>query len=343
MCISLYDSSNCTIIENRIVGNGLEGNNLIVLNGCSECIIENNSVLTACYEGIGLYSSNNNQIRNNQIDGDGHAVYLQSSSGNVIFNNSISDGGSFGIKIAGSSGNVISSNTVSDCWNGIEFEGGTGNIIFGNNFERNWNQVYGSFAGNSFNKSSEGNYYSDYKGKDANQDGIGDTPYVSEYFPNSFANVDYYPLAGRYYNFAVSTLTAGLQTLTVVSNSTVTDFADYYVPTNDSVQSDQLLQLFLEFSVAGQNGTTGFCRLQIPKAVTNSSLYMVFVDYKQVKATQLPNSNDVTEYLYFTYIHSTHQVWVFVPEFPSYLILPLFFITTLLAVTLYRKRRTKCL
>jgi hypothetical protein len=32
---------------------------------------------------------------------------------------------------------------------------------------------------------------------------------------------------------------------------------------------------------------------------------------------------------------------IVVPEFPTYLILPLFFITTLLGVTVYRKRLAK--
>ena len=313
MCISLNNSNNCTITGNRIVGMGLEGNNLIVLSGCSGCIIENNSVLTACYEGIGLYSSSNNQIRNNQIDGDGHAVYLQSAHGNVI-----------------------SSNTVSDCWNGIEFEGGTGNTIFGNNFERNWNQVYGSFAGNSFNESSEGNYYSDYKGKDVNQDGIGDTPYVSEYFPNSFANVDYYPLVGRFHNFAVSTLAGGLQTLTVISNSTVSTLSlDYSVPTSNDIQSDQP---FIRFLVTGEDGTVGFSRVMIPRVVMNSSSYIVFVGNRQVNVMELPNSNNFYACLYFTYVHSTHQILVFIPEFTSLLVLPLFTIVTLLAAIFYKKK-----
>jgi hypothetical protein len=38
---------------------------------------------------------------------------------------------------------------------------------------------------------SGGNYWSDYTGKDENNDGIGDTPYiVSQYYNNT----DYYPL-----------------------------------------------------------------------------------------------------------------------------------------------------
>jgi parallel beta-helix repeat protein len=337
MCINLYNSSNCTITGNTVVGNGLEGNNLIVLNGCSECIIENNSVLTACYEGIGLYSSSNNQIRNNQIDGDGHAVYLQSAHGNVIFNNSISDGGSFGIKLSGSSGNVIYSNTVSDCWNGIEFEGGTGNTVFGNNFERNWNQVYGSFAGNSFNESSEGNYWSDYNGTDNNQDGIGDTLYII-----GENNADCYPLMGVFHSFNVyDSLTGQSELEIVISNSTIGDVALSVVIISFP---GPLCYLHLT-GVAGQEGTTGFCRITFPNIMMNSSSYPIregnYPNSSQL-SSKILMSNGTHTTLYFTYVHPVPDLTIDVlPEFPSFLILQLFFLTTLFAVIVYRKRLVK--
>jgi len=44
-------------------------------------------------------------------------------------------------------------------------------------------------------------------------------------------------------------------------------------------------------------------------------------------------------WIYFEYEHTTREI-VIVPEFPSFLILPLFIITTLLAVIVYRRKRT---
>ena len=49
-------------------------------------------------------------------------------------------------------------------------------------------------------------------------------------------------------------------------------------------------------------------------------------------------------YLYFTYNHSTKIVEIqgtqVIPEFPSFLILPLFMIATLLAVVVYRRKHS---
>jgi hypothetical protein len=48
--------------------------------------------------------------------------------------------------------------------------------------------------------------------------------------------------------------------------------------------------------------------------------------------------------LYFTHSHSTHNIKIkgttVIPEFPSFIILPLFMIATLLAVIVYRRKHT---
>jgi len=56
-------------------------------------------------------------------------------------------------------------------------------------------------------------------------------------------------------------------------------------------------------------------------------------------------SDENHSYLYFTYNHSTKTVHVqgtsVIPEFPSFLVLPLFMIATLLAVIAYRRRKVR--
>jgi hypothetical protein len=110
-----------------------------------------------------------------------------------------------------------------------------------------------------------------------------------------------------------------------VCNSTISDF--------------QFNGTAIAFNVTGENGTTGFCRISIPTALISGTL-TVFVNGTEVPYKLLPESNSTNSYLYFTYSHSTEQIFI-VPEFPSFLMLPLFMIATLLAVMVYKKRGVK--
>jgi hypothetical protein len=47
--------------------------------------------------------------------------------------------------------------------------------------------------------------------------------------------------------------------------------------------------------------------------------------------------NSTHRWIYFNYEHSKLEI-IMIPEFPSFLILPLFMIATLLAVTVYKKK-----
>lgn len=98
------------------------------------------------------------------------------------------------------SANMVINNTVehtSDC--GIEVDArsgavGDGNWIYHNNIiENNYCQAMDNGDNTRWDHSGEGNYWSDYTGKDENHDGIGDTPYRIP--PNG---VDNYPLIMPY-------------------------------------------------------------------------------------------------------------------------------------------------
>jgi parallel beta-helix repeat protein len=176
-----------------------------------------------------------------------------------------------------------------------------------------------------------GNYWSDYNGVDSNYDGICDFPYII-----NANNIDYYPLMGMYSSFNTSyDYEVGF-----VSNSSIANF-DFSL-LNPS-------QVSLSFNVTGAIETRGFCRICIPKALINGSYVVKFngevitnTTYPQVR--ELPCSNETYEYLYINYTHSKHRIEVggttTIPEFPSFLILPLFIIATLLAVIVYRRKHT---
>jgi parallel beta-helix repeat protein len=119
-------------------------------------------------------------------------------SGNVISNNSkhgISTFDSAQIQIYG---NTLSENNVAVRFTHLE----NGNV-YGNNFINNANQTLvdpesksgGSFGWSTikWNNKRLGNFWSDYKGADANKDNIGDTPYIIDE-----NNQDNYPLITPY-------------------------------------------------------------------------------------------------------------------------------------------------
>ncbi len=164
--------------------------------------------------------------------------------------------------------------------------------------------------------STGGNFWSDYNGTDTNNDGLGETPY--NVGPYIIGNLDHYPLMGTFNSFN-ATSQYSVQT---VCNSTISDF--------------QFNGTAISFNATGENGTTGFCRICIPTTLINGTL-RVFVNETEVPYTLLPESNSTQSYVYFTYHHSTQQV-IITPEFQPLLILPLFCITTILAVIVHKRK-----
>jgi hypothetical protein len=160
-------------------------------------------------------------------------------------------------------------------------------------------------------------------------DGIGDTIYLID-----GTNKDHYPLIGTVQSYNVPYFTPPLvphsHNVTVISNSTISGFfAPLWIEHPEVVS-------WIELNVTGEQGTAGFCRISFPTALMNGT-YQVFVNGTQVAYTLLPCSNSTHSYLYFTYHHSTQKV-VITPEFPSFLIIPLFMTATLLAVIVCRRK-----
>ncbi|NVM19905.1 MAG: right-handed parallel beta-helix repeat-containing protein [Candidatus Lokiarchaeota archaeon] len=170
-------------------------NNMDGIKAGGECngnnILYNN--FSSCNNGIEIANSQTNLLENNRITGSNFAgIYFyfggsHTSSKNLVKNSDL------GILL-----DYTTSNTFSDCDitnndAGIWFQSNADNNLFYNNtFAGNTlqGQITNSYS-NSFSYNGRGNSWDDYDGFDCNNDGIGETPYVSGDI------VDNYPLCSR--------------------------------------------------------------------------------------------------------------------------------------------------
>jgi nitrous oxidase accessory protein NosD len=100
--------------------------------------------------------------------------------------------------------NTVSANNITDCAVGVQIYTANDNVFGANNFVNNSQNVYEKttyfdrMQGKNVEITSTGNcwdrnFWSDYKGVDANGDGVGDTPYLA------FNQItDHYPLMNVY-------------------------------------------------------------------------------------------------------------------------------------------------
>ena len=114
----------------------------------------------------------------------------------------------------------------------------------------------------------------------------------------------------------------------MLSNSTVSNF---------SFNSESTL---IQYNVEGENGTTGFCNITIPKGLlTTEENWTVLIDENSV--VPIVNEDTTNTYLYFTYNHSAKTARIIgtdaIPELPSWIILPLFITSTLFVIIVNNK------
>ncbi len=206
-----YSSNNNVIKDNNLHENGgpTWGAGIFLMYSCDNNLIKDNDASNKNGVGIAIsddscnnivtenkifhnlaggiyvqYDSNNNMITKNAIfkcPGYGQSgIRLLFSSGNTVNQNSVSKTycGLLIVNNALDNGNVVFENTFRNNFRGLYFIGGGNNIIHHNNIIHNDVQVEDNSAGNQYDDGSEGNYWSDYDGKDADNDGIGNTPYI---------------------------------------------------------------------------------------------------------------------------------------------------------------------
>jgi parallel beta-helix repeat protein len=240
----------------------------------------------------------------------------------------------------GSNHNNVAGNSIANSKCGICLNQSLNNVIYHNNFINNTIQANPtSTVAHIWDDGypSGGNYWSDYNGTDSDHDGIGDTPY----FINA-GNQDNYPLMGTFSDHSVNWANATYHVNTIC-NSTIADFFFGVLAVYPDHVPGPPWTTSMIFNVTGD--APGFCRIMIPKEVLDGE-YVVTLDGFTMSPSmwrELPTSNDTTLYLYLTYPFGFHRIWIMgttmIPEFPSFLILPLLMIATLLAAIAYKRKQ----
>lgn len=190
------ENSYATIANNTVEYNQRDG---IFLYDAYAVLVENNTLSNNLNSGISPQAGSNNVIirRNVIASNTWHGIFVGESEYISISENAVTLNVQDGIQLHMSSYCMLEANCIEENgWNGIFLSFSSDNKIWHNNLVDNvgveaevdapdqslrnvWDDDY----------PSGGNYWSDYFGVDADNDGIGDTPYaIDEY------NQDRYPL-----------------------------------------------------------------------------------------------------------------------------------------------------
>ncbi len=113
----------------------------------------------------------------------------------------------------------------------------------------------------------------------------------------------------------------------VISNSTIDSFRYF--------ESNSTIRMYVSNVTANQ--THGFCRISIPYEVMSEPFNVTIDGANPTYWNYTLYDNGTHRWIYFEYEHTTREI-VIIPEFPSFLILPLFMAATLLAVIIIRRK-----
>jgi len=191
--IEIYNCENILISSNEIANN--RGRGILLYYSCKFITLYNNEIHNN-FEGIVVHiePSNNPEIflLNNIITRNQNGICLQYCklsviNLNLIINNDIG----IWMRYNDNDNNTIRNNLIKDNEIGAYITSGERNLFFNNTFIQNSINAYDSVDNTLWDNGSIGNYWSDYSGKDMNDDGIGDEPYN---ISGTSGNIDNFPI-----------------------------------------------------------------------------------------------------------------------------------------------------
>jgi len=285
----LEKALNNAIDENVIANSTVHG---IYLGNSSSNAFSGNTIVNSDY-GIWLERfSNKNAIRRNTVMGNSMGISLGwKSEGNTVYDNIVTENDD-GVYLSLSFNNYIYENAIENNVAGIHSINSDRTIICRNNFIGNMFHARTIDSVQVWHNGAEGNYWSGYRGEDADHNGIGDDPYVIDEDNN-----DTYPLMEPWSRFRVFNVLLEGETyhVTTLSNSTVASF-NY----NSSMKE-------VSFNVTGPSGANGFCNVTIPKILLEKPL-QVLIDRKSMIEEAIITGNSTHTSTCLTYSFGTHMI-----------------------------------